>query len=171
MMCVHILLNIILSSTFFHQVIEKYVSGGMCGYDREGSPVWYDVIGPLDPKGLLRSATKQDFMKTKIRDTEMLRQECRSQSQKVSVIFSSVVLPCLRQLPSSLTRFIRSLERTSKPSLSSTTVKDSGSSTFGSLPLRLTERFVTTDCLTFIHHVHDSTCNSATFLFSDPHYV
>ncbi|KAF3849212.1 hypothetical protein F7725_015709, partial [Dissostichus mawsoni] len=25
------------------EVIEKYVSGGMCGYDREGSPIWYDL--------------------------------------------------------------------------------------------------------------------------------
>lgn len=93
------------SSAFFLQVIEKYVSGGMCGYDREGSPVWYDVIGPLDPKGLLRSATKQDFMRTKIRHTEMLQQECRSQSEKVSVIFSSLFLTCLRQLSPSLTLF------------------------------------------------------------------
>ena len=65
------------------QVIERFVSGGMCGYDREGAPIWYDVIGPLDPKGLLLSATKQDFLKTKIRDTEMLQQECQRQSQKV----------------------------------------------------------------------------------------
>ena len=55
----------------------------MCGYDREGSPVWYDVIGPLDPKGLLLSSTKQDFMKTKIKHTEMLHRECCRQSEKV----------------------------------------------------------------------------------------
>ncbi|KAM8828268.1 SEC14-like protein 2 isoform 2-T2 [Spinachia spinachia] len=65
------------------EVIDLYVSGGMCGYDREGSPIWYDVIGPLDPKGLLLSATKQDFMKTKIRHTEMLQRECRRQSEKL----------------------------------------------------------------------------------------
>lgn len=77
---------------FDHQVIEKYVSGGMCGYDREGSPIWYDVIGPLDPKGLLMSATKQDFLKTKIRHTEMLQQECRRQSEKVLLKFLSLFL-------------------------------------------------------------------------------
>lgn len=76
------------SSSCARQVIEKYVSGGMCGYDREGSPIWYDVIGPLDPKGLLLSATKQDFLKTKIRHTEMLQRECRRQSEKVTVKFS-----------------------------------------------------------------------------------
>ncbi|KAJ4921545.1 hypothetical protein JOQ06_024473 [Pogonophryne albipinna] len=69
------------------EVIEKYVSGGMCGYDREGSPIWYDVIGPMDPKGLLMSATKQDFLKTKIRHTEILRRECRRQSEKVLTMF------------------------------------------------------------------------------------
>lgn len=81
------------------QVIKNYVSGGMCGYDREGSPIWYDVIGPLDPKGLLMSASKQDFMKTKIRHTEMLRRECRSQSEKVwmDLLLS---FPFLLSLPS-----------------------------------------------------------------------
>ncbi|XP_071371774.1 SEC14-like protein 2 isoform X1 [Centroberyx affinis] len=74
------------------EVIEKYVSGGMCGYDREGSPVWYDVIGPLDPKGLMLSATKQDFMKTKIRHTEMLRRECRRQSEKLGKNIEAITL-------------------------------------------------------------------------------
>ncbi|XP_033845769.1 SEC14-like protein 2 isoform X1 [Periophthalmus magnuspinnatus] len=74
------------------EVIEKYVSGGMCGYDREGSPIWYDVIGPLDPKGLLLSATKQDFLKTKIQHTEMLRRECKRQSQKLGKHIESITL-------------------------------------------------------------------------------
>ncbi|XP_075996723.1 SEC14-like protein 2 [Genypterus blacodes] len=74
------------------EVIEKYVSGGMCGYDREGSPIWYDVIGPLDPKGLLMSASKQDFLKTKIRHTEMLRRECESQSEKLKKNVESITL-------------------------------------------------------------------------------
>ncbi|MEQ2314204.1 hypothetical protein AMECASPLE_009770 [Ameca splendens] len=74
------------------EVIEKYVSGGMCGYDREGSPIWYDVIGPLDPKGLLLSATKQDFLKTKIRHIEMLQRECRRQSEKLGKNIESITL-------------------------------------------------------------------------------
>ncbi|XP_037340238.2 SEC14-like protein 2 isoform X2 [Pungitius pungitius] len=74
------------------EVIERYVSGGMCGYDREGSPIWYDVIGPLDPKGLLLSATKQDFMKTKIRHTEMLQRECRRQSEKLGQNIEAISL-------------------------------------------------------------------------------
>ncbi|XP_038589353.1 SEC14-like protein 2 [Micropterus salmoides] len=74
------------------EVIDKYVSGGMCGYDREGSPIWYDVIGPLDPKGLLLSATKQDYMKTKIRHSEMLQRECRRQSEKLGKYVEAVTL-------------------------------------------------------------------------------
>ncbi|XP_040013394.1 SEC14-like protein 2 isoform X2 [Xiphias gladius] len=74
------------------EVIEKYVSGGMCGYDREGSPIWYDVIGPLDPKGLLLSATKQDYLRTKIRDTEMLQQECQRQSEKLGKNIEAITL-------------------------------------------------------------------------------
>ncbi|KAI5099773.1 SEC14-like protein 2, partial [Silurus meridionalis] len=69
------------------EVIENYMSGGMCGYDREGSPVWYDIIGPLDPKGLLMSATKQDYIRTKIRDCELLRKECLKQSERILTMF------------------------------------------------------------------------------------
>uniref|UniRef100_A0A3B5MGQ2 Uncharacterized protein n=1 Tax=Xiphophorus couchianus TaxID=32473 RepID=A0A3B5MGQ2_9TELE len=80
------------SENMIRKVIEKYVSGGMCGYDREGSPIWYDVIGPLDPKGLLLSATKQDFLKTKIRHIEMLQRECRRQSEKLGKNIESITL-------------------------------------------------------------------------------
>ena len=66
------------------QVVRLYLSGGLCGYDREGSPVWYDIIGPLDARGLLLSATKQDLLKTKMRDCELLVQECNRQSEKAS---------------------------------------------------------------------------------------
>lgn len=66
------------------QVVRLYLTGGMCGYDKEGSPIWYDIIGPLDAKGLLLSATKQDLLKTKMRDCERLTQECHRQSEKAS---------------------------------------------------------------------------------------
>ncbi|NXL66341.1 S14L2 protein, partial [Chordeiles acutipennis] len=69
--------------TVFLQVIRKFMSGGMCGYDREGSPIWYEIIGPLDAKGLLFSASKQDLLKNKFRDCEVLRHECERQSQKL----------------------------------------------------------------------------------------
>uniref|UniRef100_A0A8B9H3Y1 SEC14-like lipid binding 7 n=1 Tax=Astyanax mexicanus TaxID=7994 RepID=A0A8B9H3Y1_ASTMX len=74
------------------EVIEKYVSGGLCGYDREGSPIWYDVIGPLDPKGLLMSASKQDFLRTKVRDSEVLRRECQRQTDKLGKYIESITM-------------------------------------------------------------------------------
>uniref|UniRef100_W5LLR4 SEC14-like lipid binding 7 n=1 Tax=Astyanax mexicanus TaxID=7994 RepID=W5LLR4_ASTMX len=74
------------------KVIEKYVSGGLCGYDREGSPIWYDVIGPLDPKGLLMSASKQDFLRTKVRDSEVLRRECQRQTDKLGKYIESITM-------------------------------------------------------------------------------
>lgn len=74
------------------EVIEKYLSGGMCGYDREGSPIWYDVIGPVDPKGLFLSASKQDFIKSKIRDCEMLQRECELQSERLNRNVESITM-------------------------------------------------------------------------------
>ncbi|KAG7476888.1 hypothetical protein MATL_G00087560 [Megalops atlanticus] len=84
--------NIITTDWQPPEVITRYLAGGMCGYDREGSPVWYDVIGPLDPKGLLLSATKQDFIKTKIRDTELMQKECERQSEKLGRHVESITL-------------------------------------------------------------------------------
>lgn len=83
--------------TVLLQVIRKYMTGGMCGYDREGSPIWYDVIGPLDPKGLLFSASKQDLLKNKFRDCELLWQECEKQSQKVGASLGVPTHPCPHQ--------------------------------------------------------------------------
>lgn len=68
----------------FAQVIQQYLSGGMCGYDLDGCPVWYDIIGPLDTKGLLLSASKQDLLRTKMRDCELLLRECARQTEKAS---------------------------------------------------------------------------------------
>ncbi|XP_018411003.1 PREDICTED: SEC14-like protein 2 [Nanorana parkeri] len=74
------------------EVVQKYLSGGLCGYDQEGSPIWYDVIGPLDPKGLLFSASKQDLIKTKMRDCERMRLECRRQSERLGKRVEEVVM-------------------------------------------------------------------------------
>ncbi|NWW96676.1 S14L2 protein, partial [Rhynochetos jubatus] len=73
-------------------VIRKYMSGGMCGYDREGSPIWYEIVGPLDAKGLLFSASKQDLLKNKFRDCEVLRRECEQQSQKLGKKIEMVLM-------------------------------------------------------------------------------
>ncbi|NXY82281.1 S14L2 protein, partial [Alcedo cyanopectus] len=88
--------TVLLSSSQFPpmlpQVIRKYMSGGMCGYDREGSPIWYEIIGPLDAKGLLFSASKQDLLKNKFRDCEVLRRECEKKSQELGKKIEMVLM-------------------------------------------------------------------------------
>ncbi|XP_077153268.1 SEC14-like protein 2 [Ranitomeya variabilis] len=74
------------------EAVQKYLSGGLCGYDLEGCPIWYDVIGPLDPKGLLFSASRQDLIKTKMRDCEKLHLECRRQTEKLGKRVEEVVM-------------------------------------------------------------------------------
>lgn len=46
--------------------------------------MWFDIIGTLDPKGLLLSTSKQELVRKRIKTCEMLSQECELQSQKVS---------------------------------------------------------------------------------------
>ncbi|EPY80184.1 hypothetical protein CB1_000760010 [Camelus ferus] len=74
------------------EVVQKYMPGGLCGYDRDGCPVWYDIIGPLDPKGLLFSVTKQDLLKTKMRDCERILHECDLQTQRLGRKIETIVM-------------------------------------------------------------------------------
>ncbi|XP_033088768.1 SEC14-like protein 4 isoform X2 [Trachypithecus francoisi] len=65
------------------EVIQLYDSGGLCGYDYEGSPVYFCIIGSLDPKGLLLSTSKQDLIRKRIKVCELLLHECELQTQKL----------------------------------------------------------------------------------------
>ncbi|XP_062942235.1 SEC14-like protein 3 [Cynocephalus volans] len=74
------------------EVIQKYMPGGLCGYDRDGCPMWYDIIGPLDPKGLLFSVTKQELLKTKMRDCERILHECDLQTERLGKKIETIVM-------------------------------------------------------------------------------
>ncbi|XP_064434748.1 SEC14-like protein 4 isoform X1 [Mirounga angustirostris] len=74
------------------EVIQLYDSGGLSGYDYEGCPVWFDIIGTLDPKGLLLSASKQELIRKRIRVCELLLQECELQSQKLGRKIETVLM-------------------------------------------------------------------------------
>ncbi|XP_053445255.1 SEC14-like protein 4 isoform X4 [Nycticebus coucang] len=65
------------------EVLQLYDSGGLCGYDYEGCPVWFNIIGTLDPKGLLLSASKQQLIRNRIKACELLLHECELQSQRL----------------------------------------------------------------------------------------
>ncbi|XP_054568716.1 SEC14-like protein 4 isoform X2 [Eptesicus fuscus] len=74
------------------EVIQRYDSGGLCGYDYDGCPVWFDIIGNLDPKGLLLSASKQELIRKRIKVCERLLQECELQSQKLGRKIETVLM-------------------------------------------------------------------------------
>uniref|UniRef100_A0A452UNE6 SEC14 like lipid binding 4 n=1 Tax=Ursus maritimus TaxID=29073 RepID=A0A452UNE6_URSMA len=74
------------------EVIQLYDSGGLSGYDYEGCPVWFDIIGTLDPKGLLLSASKQELIRKRIRVCELLLRECELQSQKLGRKIETVLM-------------------------------------------------------------------------------
>ncbi|XP_037367414.1 SEC14-like protein 4 [Talpa occidentalis] len=65
------------------EVIQRYDSGGLCGYDYEGCPVWFDIIGTLDPRGILLSASKQEMIRKRIKACELLLHHCELQSEKL----------------------------------------------------------------------------------------
>ncbi|XP_027980493.1 SEC14-like protein 4 [Eumetopias jubatus] len=74
------------------EVIRLYDSGGLSGYDYEDCPVWFDIIGTLEPKGLLLSPSKQELIRKRIRVCELLLQECELQSQKLGRKIETVLM-------------------------------------------------------------------------------
>nr|XP_054326298.1 putative SEC14-like protein 6 isoform X2 [Pongo pygmaeus] len=65
------------------EVVRLYNANGICGHDGEGSPVWYHIVGSLDPKGLLLSASKRELLRDSFRSCELLLRVCELQSQKL----------------------------------------------------------------------------------------
>ncbi|XP_042297605.1 SEC14-like protein 2 isoform X1 [Sceloporus undulatus] len=74
------------------EVIEKYMSGGRCGFDLDGCPIWYEIIGPLDAKGILFSASKQDLLKKKFQDCEIMRGLCDAQTKKLGKKVETIMM-------------------------------------------------------------------------------
>ena len=72
------------SSTFF-QVLEKYMPGGFCGYDKEGSPVLIELYGYTDMKGILYSVKKSDIEKSKLLLGEQVNKMLAAQTKKVNI--------------------------------------------------------------------------------------
>ncbi|KAL5016996.1 hypothetical protein ScPMuIL_006585 [Solemya velum] len=64
------------------EVIQKYLTGGFCGFDKEGAPVRIELYGRLDLKGLMCSVKKSDLEKTKLLECERSTKMCEEQSKK-----------------------------------------------------------------------------------------
>ncbi|XP_050412466.1 retinal-binding protein [Patella vulgata] len=75
--------NTILDNYKPPEVLEKYLTGGLCGHDKEGSPVRIELYGKLDMKGLMYSAKKIDMEKTKLLQCEEIVQDWKEQSVKL----------------------------------------------------------------------------------------
>ncbi len=73
------------------QVLQKFLPGGFCGFDKEGSPVHIEQYGNLDMKGILYSAKKLDIEKTKLLQGEETMRLLSQQTKKVGIsLFSKV---------------------------------------------------------------------------------
>ena len=65
------------------EVLRKYLPGGFAGMDKEGSPIWIELYGYMDSKGLLSSARKSDIEKTKLQVGERIMQLLDQQTRKL----------------------------------------------------------------------------------------
>ena len=67
------------------QVIQKYLAGGTCGFDKEGSPLRFELFGHLDLYGLLYSCKKSDLVRTKVQQCEHFVKMIEQKSKQVNI--------------------------------------------------------------------------------------
>lgn len=57
------------------EVLSKYNPGGWFGHDKLGHPIWWELLGFTDVKGMIQSTTKKDLIKSRIYLTEYVRKK------------------------------------------------------------------------------------------------
>lgn len=62
--------------------VLKYWPGNFFGHDKEGYPIWYELLGYADIRGLIGSATKKDLVRFKLHLTEKLFQQIFPENSK-----------------------------------------------------------------------------------------
>lgn len=74
------------------EVLRLYFVGGMCGHDKEGSPVYVIPMGRLDMKGLVLSAKRADIRKNGCRRIEEMHRDFIKQTEKLGRRVDKVTL-------------------------------------------------------------------------------
>ncbi|XP_060077260.1 SEC14-like protein 2 [Ylistrum balloti] len=82
----------ILESYMIPEIVSKYLTGGHCGYDKLGNPIWIDPFGRIDIKGILRSVKKSDVIKTQVHRFEKLRDVHIEQTEKLGHKVDEVIV-------------------------------------------------------------------------------
>lgn len=74
------------------EVLKKYFPSGLCGYDKEGCPVWIFPAKGLHMKSITMSVKKSDVVRYMIYLFEAIHEDFKKQSQKLGRRIDKVVL-------------------------------------------------------------------------------
>jgi len=56
--------------------MQGYMTGGLCGVDKEGTPIFFDRIGQMDVTGMMQNCQEQEFINFSIWRAENLSRQC-----------------------------------------------------------------------------------------------
>ncbi|KAK2170799.1 hypothetical protein NP493_1141g00043 [Ridgeia piscesae] len=73
------------------EVMRKYWPGGVCGHDKEGHPILYQLCKDFDTKGMLKSVKKSDIVKLYVYRMEQVMKACEEESKKRGKIIDQAV--------------------------------------------------------------------------------
>ncbi|XP_055869971.1 putative SEC14-like protein 6 [Biomphalaria glabrata] len=74
------------------QILRSGYPGGVCGEDREGSPVYYELCGLVELKDILQSAGKDAFFRFKFFQHELLLEFLKELSQQKGETVDSMLV-------------------------------------------------------------------------------
>ncbi|XP_071944525.1 SEC14-like protein 2 isoform X2 [Antedon mediterranea] len=74
------------------EVLPKYMPGGICGHHKDGGIIWIEPYGRIDPKGIVRSCNKSDFVRYKTKFCEIILKDFQEQSKKLGKIVDDVIV-------------------------------------------------------------------------------
>ncbi|XP_059164051.1 SEC14-like protein 3 [Physella acuta] len=74
------------------EVLRDYYAGGLCGVDRQGCPVLYELFGVNDMKGIVLSVTKHDLVKFKLFQFESIIKHMKKTNKETGRSVDSLLM-------------------------------------------------------------------------------
>ncbi|CAL1539830.1 unnamed protein product [Lymnaea stagnalis] len=75
-----------------NKLLCDYYSGGLCGADKQGSPVYYELLGTLDMEGIILSVRRDDLIKFKIYQHEAIRKYLQLLSKETGRTIDTILI-------------------------------------------------------------------------------
>ncbi|KAH9523859.1 hypothetical protein Btru_047251 [Bulinus truncatus] len=72
--------------------LDDYYAGGLCGEDKEGSPVYYELFGTLDMRGIIMSVQRRELITYKLFQHELIKEYLKMLSKEKGKEITNILI-------------------------------------------------------------------------------